>query len=257
MSFINLPREIRDTIYGHIFTAPSYTTVFNPIRRPSDRKPERLDILCVSKQVSTEAQHILYSHRAFRLCIDSPNVDIPEGFFHEHASRLMQEVAINICVDRYCDLDPTARQAMEQQHQTIITRLTRLEHPLRTCRISLSYGKDYSVPQFHAKRWSEPLKVLVGFEAVVVQVLWPSRIRSPRGSRALYFDPYEQAKTDVRDVLEPELGPAVVDTKSRGPGEWGPRTFWLSFKPRRELARMALEKEGKLSKQQRKRALND
>ena len=236
MSLFDLPREIRDEIYSHIFDFPKYTMPFRSWHRPAD-----FNILQASKQASNEALRVLYATSSFQIYLDPKSHHLPDGLFSPKTTHLIQEITIDIPMDEYSDRsDRKDRLVMEQKFEKVITRLLELSHPRKTCRVFLRRHLDAGF-QIQDTNFIEALRKLVGYEAVVVQYGFSmKRLRVPRNINLTHFvHPREERVMQTKAALEPFLGPAVAYAEPEPVSS----ASTLRFEPRRNLAEVAGEEE--------------
>ena len=239
MSLFDLPREIRDEVYGHIFDAPRYITP-NQLSLDSYQLA-KFDILRTSKQVSNEASRVLYSTGSFEILLNSHAYIIPNALFSPRTTHLIQDVVIDISIEPYNNPDSgTINYFIAQHFEDIITRSLGMTRARKTCRILVRRQASARPPHFVESAFIETCKRLVDFEAVTVRFEKPiGRLRVPYNNLMNYVNPNEETRTRTRSALEPFLGPG---TFFQGDEERAQRLLSsLRFRPRENLAETAAE----------------
>ena len=270
MSFSTLPSEIRFAIYTHLMPSSEhgFTTSIIPLPDGTSRPLVMrhtiyLPILRVSKQISLEVQHLLYTNGKFHLCIERDPIRIPAGFFDDQASSMMREVIIDVCADPESSwLGASIRPSVKSQYRKIIDRLRTLQHPFRICQIWLHWTSELPDVPFAAEQLCEPLKVLVDFERVIIKVMVPHRSpsirsRNSRGQQVLALsriinhpgpNAYEKVRFKANEILESVLGFGTLYTdvrngseEDRGDSRERPEAYRLEFEPKKHATVVAME----------------
>jgi len=232
MSLLSLPLEIRNEIYGHVFDESRYY-----IHRR--RNHINLNILYTCAQLRDEALHYIYSHKAFGLYIDTPLHILFAPIFDAKWTHLIQDIAIEVSLLRYNERYSGHRKSTEWQYRESISELLLLSHPRRVCHISF-VSSDNTEVHIGKGNFLESLKMLVGFEAVIIEIRPPARRpRRVRGQPASDHSRHEFASQHIQAALQPLLGPAVAYMDGTS------EALCVKFQPQKYSAKMALEEKGR------------
>lgn len=205
VAFFELPRELRDEIYGHIFSAPRYSNT---------GRSRNFSILQTSKRASNEAVQVLYPKCVFRLYLDIRDMphthasfDASHACFSQQTAYLIGETTIDLIIKQYNEPSDLGNQrAIEQSFQRMLVRLLQLNKARRTCTITLMRNVQ-TAPQFNNYWVIEALKELSDFSVVIVRYQSvPKRLRMLRNSVIPFTHPYGEVTTMIQNALEPYLG---------------------------------------------------
>ena len=229
LCLLDLPREIRDRIYGYVVRSAYYVL---PTRVPGLLKELGDDfshesILRVSKRTNCEAMQVLQRRSWFIY-----NMDFV-WYYRSFVGRAPTQQMMNceLIVGRYCSCHDMARVIRSFGGTNILRRTCHILIPASS-RILMYYAVPDTAILPDLWRFFQLIKLLNGFTTVVLQInlQQAESIRSVKDSRV--FD-CAKLLTDIEDVLEPALGPAMPC----GP-VWGQRRGMnFRFFPRRFLAK--------------------
>ena len=262
MSFITLPREIRDQIYTHVFLYRPYTTTtLDRLHNTSISSPAPA-LLLVSKEINSEVLVIFYGQPTFNLYTNSPcppHDPEPRPRLNENAISNLRSVRVSTIERPYYQImDEAGQILLQRQWDAMLTMLLRLTHPRRTCTITLKSSTDspfdedtmaisgthQEVVLMHNATFIEGAKKLVGFESVVLEFRVPSKPHRRPWHSHIQGGPYSGpgiedfvgTRGGARAVLEPFLGPGEVYSVNH-PGTTNVSNWCVKFEPRRFRAK--------------------
>ncbi|KAL6719704.1 hypothetical protein ACLMJK_001625 [Lecanora helva] len=233
MSFLDLPREIRDSIYIHLFPACLYT-----IPSITGRQPANFSILRTSKQISDEAVEVLYQKSCIMIELGLGGWAIPRAFFSPKTTNLIQDISIAIPSTPFSNYDLS-----RDEFPAIMFRLLELTRPSRKCRISIKHPANWMAePHFDEQTFFNQFKMLGGYQTVTIEFKRPiKRLRVPFNRGIESMNPWGEIRIDTK-TLEPYLGSVSEYNATIAP----PRTCQvrsLVFEPRRYVANLSLEEK--------------
>lgn len=172
MTFLQLPREIRNAIYafiiprGIVFLIPSE----NPGSLPeflSSAMPD-LGILWTSKVVQHEVLESLCVNNGFQFSF--PRAGSLSELMSQEQANLMQRIVINlhmIVIDFYCERFHKKDNWVRGQFSEALRLFSGDEAKRKKCRIYIDYGDklDFSP---HIQGFFDDVKYLNGFDTIVV-----------------------------------------------------------------------------------------
>lgn len=215
MDLLNLPREIRDRIYLHLFS-PNYMT---PIRNAPPCARTHLAILRASKSISDEALSALYLHSTFRIFTEAHESSLSRGLLSspEHMSRFMNDIVVEVDMETYCNsLCEKEEFLLNSAYWDTWRYLVQLRHPRKTCQIVLRESdwecfcdlRNPTIPGCHGIKW------LVGFETVILKFRCPTLVNG-KGIRPTTVEFFDELIDRVHKALGLHLGPALISQSLR------------------------------------------
>ena len=223
MTFLALPREIRDFIYANLTTnGKTYSITSTNVVSIGEAPEPNFGILNTCKIIQLEMLQILCPDNGFRFTF--PNADARvQSLYHELAPRTTRmEFHIDFGSFHWQDFKTGYRDPeinyIGNQFCKALREWTSNSTKCESCRIIIDDNANFIHAQFRLQIF-KAMKTLVGLETVLILVL--------------------NFKPDLRRlgaVLGPSLGPSTVhyELASRYDLEWGYGS--IKFHPRKFLA---------------------